>query len=76
MVIHYLYSDRRVVASATIRFNGEVQKHCTLVDDKKGYIVRRKFKNGAIDGSETLYGDVHIELPAGVKGGPYTTPAR
>ena len=74
MRIHYLFSDKRVVRAAIITFNGVVQQHVTLVDDKTNMIIRRTFKDGMIAGSETLYGAVVIELPHGVKGGPYKTP--
>lgn len=73
MRIHYLFSDKKVVRSAIIHFNGEKQTQAILVDDKTGMLIRRKFKGALLDGNETLYGDLTIELPAGVKGGPYKT---
>jgi hypothetical protein len=74
MRIHYLYSDKRVARAAIITFDGERQQNAVMVDDETGMLIRRKFRsNGLFDGNETLYGDLVIELPAGVRGGPYKT---
>jgi hypothetical protein len=76
MKLHYLHSDKKVVKAAIITFNGEKQSGAQFVDDEAQMIVRRVMKNGLLCGTETLYGKVCIELPAGVRGGPYKTPAK
>lgn len=77
MRIHYLYSDKKVVREAIITFNGERQFNAIQVDDETGTLIRRTFDaRGLINGKETLIGDLVIELPASVKGGPYKTKRR
>jgi len=71
--LHYIFSDQKAVRSAKITFNGKLQSDCVVANDEKGYIIRHVKKGGAVTGRETLYGEVIIELPADVRGGPYRT---
>lgn len=76
MNLHYLYSDQKRVQAATITLDGVVQRNCTLVDDTKGYVIRRTYdkKTGLINGRETVYGRVCISIPAVGKHAAYRTP--